>query len=74
MDGVSESGYWGMVWKTNAVKIELTALHTFILEMAEDGTLNDSQKQQYKNICDTQETLAHERLKKKMKRMGITGS
>ena len=74
MEGVSESGYWGMVWKTNAVKTELTALHAFILEMAEDGTLTETQKQQYKNICDTQETLANERLKKKMRRMGISTS
>jgi flagellar biogenesis protein FliO len=69
--GVSEASYWGMVWKTNSTKKEITALHQFILELIEEDKLSEVDKAKYKELQDFQERLAHERLKKKMRKMGI---
>eukprot|EP01046_Picozoa_sp_COSAG06_P087011 COSAG06_NODE_33550_length_488_cov_0.575835_2_plen_44_part_01 len=36
---MSESSYWGMVWKTNATKKEVVSLHSFIIGLIEGGKL-----------------------------------
>ena len=69
MENISESSYWGMVWKTNAKKKEIAALHEFILELIEDDCLDDEWIDKYKVVCNIQETLEHERMKKQLAKL-----
>jgi protein tyrosine phosphatase len=71
---MSESAYWGMVWKTNATKKEIVALHSFIISLIEEGKLAEEDCEKYKEILEIQEKAEHERLKAKMKRIGLKHS
>eukprot|EP01051_Picozoa_sp_SAG22_P029429 SAG22_NODE_10904_length_510_cov_119.367397_1_plen_76_part_00 len=71
---MSESSYWGMVWKTNATKKEVASLHSFIIGLIDENKLSEEDCDKYKDILAYQEKAEHDRLKAKMKRMGLKPS
>eukprot|EP01049_Picozoa_sp_SAG25_P021994 SAG25_NODE_8491_length_419_cov_0.812500_2_plen_65_part_01 len=63
-----------MGWETDATKKEVVAVHSFIIGLIEGGKLCEEDCEKYKDILATQEKAEHDRLKAKMKRMGLKPS